>query len=48
MQCFANGMVKLQCGAIKIRCNIRCIKPYKYDTNVDDINPKNMCDNVNI
>ena len=38
--CFANGMVKLQCGAINIRYNICCINPYKSDTNVEDINPE--------
>ena len=29
-----------KCGAIKIRYNIRRIKPYKYDENVEDINPE--------
>ena len=43
-----NGTVTLQYGAIKIGHYIRCIKPYKYDTNVDYINPKNMCDILNI
>ena len=43
-----NGMVALKCGVIKIRHNIRCIKPYKYDTNVEDINLENMYDCVNI
>ena len=28
--------------------NIRCIKPYKSDTKIEDINPKNMSDDVNI
>ena len=41
-------MVKLIYGAIKIMCNIRHIKPYTYDTNVEDIIPENMYDNVNI
>ena len=35
-QCLNNGTVKIQCGEKTIRYNIRCIKPYKYDTNVDD------------
>ena len=47
-QCWTNGKISLKCGAIKIRYNIRCIKPYKYDTNVEDINAKKMCDDVNI
>ena len=41
-------MVTLQYDAIKIRHNIRRIKPYKPDTRVEDINPKNMYDDVNI
>ena len=36
-QCWTNGMVILQCGAIKFSHNICCIKTYKYDTNVKDI-----------
>ena len=44
MQCFTNGMAELQCGAIEITYNIRRIKSYTSDTNVEDINPKNMCD----
>ena len=39
-------MVTLQCSVIKIRHNIRRIKPYKYDPNVEDINPEYICDNV--
>ena len=46
--CFINGTVNLQCDVIQIKYNIRPIKPYKSDTNVEDINPKNMSDNVNI
>ena len=38
MHCFANSMVKLQCGAIKSRYKICRINPYKNDTNVEDIN----------
>ena len=37
MQCWANGMVILQCGEIQFRCNIRRIKPYTSDTNAEDI-----------
>ena len=37
MQCGINVTVTLQCGAIKIRNNICCIKPYTSDTNVEDI-----------
>ena len=47
-RCFTNGTVNLKCGAIQIKYNIRHIKPYKYDTNVEDINPENMSDDVNI
>ena len=46
--CFTNGMVNLQCGAIKIRYNILCIKPYKSDTKVEDYTSINMDDDVNI
>ena len=35
-QCFKNGMVNLQCGAIKIKYNIRHIQAYKSDTKVED------------
>ena len=48
MQCWINITVVLQYGAIKFKCNICCIKPYKSDTHVEDINLKNMYDNVNI
>ena len=47
-QCWANGTVLLQYGMIEIRYNIRHIKPYKYDTNVEYIKPENMNDDVNI
>ena len=47
-QCFTNGMVNLQCGAIKIKYNIRCIVPYKLDTKVEDYNSINMYEDVNI
>ena len=47
-QCFTNGIVNLQYGAIKIKYNIRRIKPYKSDTKVEDYNSINMYDAVNI
>ena len=43
-QCFTNGTVKLQFGAIEVTHNIRPINPYKSDKNVEYINPKDMCD----
>ena len=46
--CFTNGTVNIKYGPIQIRNNIRRIKPYKFDTKVEDINPQNMCDDVNI
>ena len=39
-QCWIIGTVTLKCGDINIRYNIRFIKPYTYDTNVEDINPE--------
>ena len=39
-QCWTNGAGALQCGAIKIRCNISCIKSYTSDAYVKDINPE--------
>ena len=47
-QCFTNDMVLLKCSAIQMTYTIRNIKPYKYDTRVEDFNPKNMDDAVNI
>ena len=47
-RCFTNGTVNLRYGPIQIRHNIRQIKPYKSDTNVEDIKIKNMCDDINI
>ena len=47
-QCWNNGTVSLQYSLRKIRYNIRLINPYKYDTNVEDINPKYICDSVKI
>ena len=35
-------------GPIQTRHNIRQIKPYKYDTIVEDIITENMYDDVNI
>ena len=46
--CWTNGTVTLQYGTIKIRHNICRIKLYTSDTNVEDVNPKNMCDDINI
>ena len=39
-QCFTNSTVNLQCGPTEIRYNTRRIKPYKYDTKVEDSNSK--------
>ena len=39
-QCCNNVVVTLQYGAIKIRHDIRCMKPHTSDTNVEDINPE--------
>ena len=36
-QFWTNGMVTLQCGPTTIRHNIRLIKPYTSDTNVEEI-----------
>ena len=47
-QCWTNGTVTLQCVPTKNRHNIRRIKPYTSDTNVEDINLKTMYDYVNI
>ena len=38
--CWTNVMVTLQCGKTKIRYNIRRIKQYKSDTNIEDIKPE--------
>ena len=47
-QCWTNETATLQYGPTKIRHNIHWIKPCKSDKNVEDINPENMCDDVNI
>ena len=47
-RCWTNVTVTIKRGPIQIRNNIRKINPYKSDANVEDINPKNMCDDVNI
>ena len=39
-QCWTNGVVVLQFGHIKIRRNIRWIKPYISYTKVEYINPE--------
>ena len=45
---FTNGTVNLKYGAIQVNYNTRRIKPYKPDANIEDINPKNMSDDINI
>ena len=45
---FTNGTVNLKYGAIQVKYNTRRIKPYKPDANIEDINPKNMSDDINI
>ena len=35
-RCFTNGTVSLQFSSAEIMYNIRRIKTYKYDTNVED------------
>ena len=47
-QCLTNGMVNLQCGAIQIKYNILCIRPFKFDTKVEEYNSINLYDAVNI
>ena len=47
-QCFTHGTVHLKCGAIQMKYNIPLIKPYKYDTKVEDSSPKKMYYDVNI
>ena len=47
-QCWTNDTVTFQYGAMTIGNNIHRINKYKSDTNVEDINPNNMCDDVNI
>ena len=47
-QCWTNGTVTIQYGATKSRHNIRCIKPYKFDTNVEYITTENIYDDVKI
>ena len=39
-QCYTNITFNLQCSAIQISYNIFPIKPYTFDTNVEDINPE--------
>ena len=34
-QCWINGVVSLQYGAVKIRYNVHSIKPYTSDTNLE-------------
>ena len=43
-----HGHITKQYGAIKIKYNICCIKPYKFDAKVEDSSSKNISDDVNI
>ena len=45
---WTNDTVTIKYGPIQIGNNICRIKPYTSDTNIEDINPNNMSDNVNI
>ena len=48
-QCFTNDTVTFHYDATRIGYSIRRIKPYKSDTNIEDITTeKNMYDGVNI
>ena len=47
-QCFTNGTVMLQYGAKTNIYNMRRKIPYKFDTNVENFNPKSIEDTVNI
>ena len=47
-QCFTNITVELQYGVTKIRYDIRRIKPYKFDTKVEDIKTENTDNGVNV
>ena len=39
-KCWTNGMVTLQCGAMKIKHDIDLINTYTSDINVEYINPE--------
>ena len=47
-QCCYHGMATIQCGPIQIKHHIRWMKPYKSDTNVEDIATLYMYGVVNI
>ena len=47
-RCFTNGMATLQYSPTKIRYNICQVKTYESYGTVEDINPKDICDDVNI
>ena len=47
-QCLTNGTVELQYGAIKVRYNIRRIKLYKYEKNIEDISTESTDNGINI
>ena len=46
--CWTNGTVTFKCGLIQIRHNTRRMKPYTSGAKVEDNNPENMFDGVNI
>ena len=47
-KCFTNGMIDLQYDVIRIKYNIRHIKPYKSDTKIEYFSSINMYEAVNI
>ena len=47
-QCFTNATVNLKHGATKLRYNICCVKPYKYDTKFEYLDTENMDGGVNV
>ena len=47
-QCLTNDTVSLKIGVTEIRYNINRIKPYKYDTKLEDISSKNMSNDFRI
>ena len=47
-QCWTNDNFTLHCGTKTISHNIRWIKPYESDKNIEDINIENIYEVVNI
>ena len=47
-RCWNNGTITLNYSLTKNRYNIRWIKTYRSDTNVEDIKSESMYENVNI